>query len=121
MRNLIRTLFAMAALLGIPAAQAADADVLRKFGMQGRQAVDCSKPHSQQNPHLIFAVSPQGQLTRTLRMMPELDGTFPIRNLRMVGANSMQWDETGRQSELTVTVVKIDGRFRSWRSVRANG
>ena len=33
----------------------------------------------------------------------------------------MQFDETGRQSELTITVAKIDGKFRSWRSVRANG
>jgi hypothetical protein len=33
----------------------------------------------------------------------------------------LQHDETGRQSELTITVLKIDGKFRSWRSVRADG
>src|SRR5262245_35652079 len=111
----------LTALLASPAALAADADVLRQFGMQGRQAIDCSQPHSQENPHVIYGVSPQGQLSRTLRMMPELDGTFAIRNLRMVGRDTMQFDETGRQSELTITVVRIDGKYRSWRSVRASG
>ena len=55
-------------------------------------------------------------------MTPELDGTFPVRNLRMLGPETMQFDETGRQSELiTVTVARINGKFRSWHSVRANG
>ena len=70
---------------------------------------------------MIYGVSPQGQLTRTLRMTPDLDGTFAMRNLRMLGPETMQFDETGRQSELTITVAKIAGKFRSWRSVRADG
>ena len=89
--------------------------------MLGRIAVDCNAPHSQTNPHLIYAVSPQGQLTRTLRMTPDLDGTFPMRNVRLLSPDLLQHDETGRQSELTITVAKINGRFRSWRSVRADG
>ena len=114
---------ALLSLLGLPIspATASDADVLRQFGMLGRIAVDCKVPHSQANPHLIYAVSPQGQLTRTLRMTPELDGSFPMRNVHMLGPNLLQHDETGRQSELTITVAKIGGKFRSWRSVRANG
>ena len=114
---------ALLALLGLPSnpATASDADVLKKFGMLGRIAVNCNAPASKENPHLIYAVSPQGQLTRTLRMTPELDGSFPMRNVRMLGPDLMQHDETGRQSELTITVAKIGGKFRSWRSVRANG
>jgi hypothetical protein len=120
MRRIWFAFAALATLLASPAAQAADADVLKKFGMLGRLAVDCSRPHSQENPHLIYAVS-QGQLSRTLRMTPELDGTFPIRNVRLIAPDMMQHDETGRQSELTITVAKIGGKFRSWRSVRADG
>lgn len=114
---------ALLALLGPPSSQAAasDADVLRKFGMLGRIAVNCKAPASKENPHLIYTVSAQGKLTRTLRMTPDLDGTFPIRNLRMLGPDTMQHDETGRQSELTITVAKVAGKFRSWRSVRADG
>jgi hypothetical protein len=121
MRHVRFAVFGMVALFACPAAQAADADVLRQFGMQGRQAIDCSRPYSQENPHVIYGVSPQGAITRTLRMTPDLDGTFPMRNLRMLSPTTMQFDETGRQSELTITVAKIDGKFRSWRSVRASG
>ena len=120
MRSLSLALFS---LLGLPIspAVASDADVLRQFGMLGRIAVDCKTPHSQANPHLIYAVSPQGKLTRTLRMTPDLDGTFPMRNVRIIAPDMLQHDETGRQSELTITVAKIGGKFRSWRSVRADG
>ncbi len=119
--RLALALAALTTLLGSPAAVAGDVDVLRQFGMLGRIAVDCNAPHSQSNPHLIYGVSPQGQLTRTLRMTPELDGSFPMRNVHMLGPDLLQHDETGRQSELTITVAKIGGKFRSWRSVRANG
>ena len=122
MRTCNLVLLALFMLLGgAPAATASDADVLRQFGMLGRIAVDCNAPHSQTNPHLIYAVSPQGQLTRTLRMTPDLDGTFPMRNVRLLSPDLLQHDETGRQSELTITVAKINGRFRSWRSIRADG
>ena len=122
MRSLSRALLVLLTLFGLTsAAVAADADVLRQFGMLGRIAVDCSAPYSQSNPHLIYAVSPQGQLTRTLKMTPELDGSFPMRNVRLLAPDRLQHDETGRQSELTITVAKIDGKFRSWRSVRGDG
>jgi hypothetical protein len=39
----------------------------------------------------------------------------------MLGPDTMQFNETGRQSELTITVARINGRYRSWRSVRASG
>ena len=114
---------ALLSLLGLPInpATASDADVLRQFGMLGRIAVDCNAPHSQSNPHLIYAVSPQGQLTRTLKMTPDLDGTFPMRNVRLLRPDLLQYEETGRQSELTITFTKTAGKFRSWHSIRADG
>jgi hypothetical protein len=33
----------------------------------------------------------------------------------------LQHEETGRNSELTITVKKIDRKFRSWHSMRADG
>ena len=54
-------------------------------------------------------------------MTPELDGTFPMRNVRLLAPDRLQHDETARQSDLTITVAKIGGKFRSWRSVRASG
>ncbi len=122
MRSFNLALLALLVLLSIaPEAAASDADVLRQFGMLGRIAVDCNAPHSSSNPHLIYAVSPQGKLTRTLKMTPDLDGTFPMRNVRLLTPSLLQHEETGRQSELTITVAKIDGKFRSWHSMRADG
>lgn len=111
----------LALLLYVPLGIASDADVISQFGMLGLQAIDCAAPAGPSNPHLIYAVSPQGNVMRTLKMKPDLDGTFPLRNLRMSGPNVMQWEETGRTGEVTVSVVKMDGKFRSWRSVKADG
>jgi hypothetical protein len=119
-----RTCFALVALstlLASMAARGADADVLRQFGMYGRKAVDCSKPHGRDNPHAIYDVSSQGRVTRTLRMTPDVDGTFAMRNLRLLGPDTLQYDETGRQSEFTITVARINGKYRPWRPVRADG
>ena len=105
----------------IPIARASDADVIRKFGILGRQALSCAAPYGTDNPHMIYAVSAQGQITRTLQMKPDLDGTFAMRNLRMAGPELMQYDETARASELTISVARIGGKFRAWRSVRSSG
>ena len=116
-----QAVFASALFWVGPAHAASDVEILKEFGMFGRIAVDCSAPYSNSNPHLIYAVSSQGKITRTLEMNPELNGSFVIRKMRMLGPNVLQHEETGRQSELTITVNKIDGRYRSWRSVRADG
>jgi hypothetical protein len=123
MRPVRLALLVLLSLLGsVPAVSAADIDVLKKFGMLGTTAVDCATPPGPSNPYVIFAVSPQGKATRTLQMMdPGLDATLAIRNLRLLAPDTLQFNETGRQSELTITLVKVAGKFRSWRSVRADG
>jgi hypothetical protein len=101
---------------------ASDADVIRSFGMVGRQALDCSAPFSESNPNVIFATTSTGNVTRTLRMRPDLDGTFAERNFRMVGPNILQFEETGRSTELSVSIMKQrDGTFRSWSSIKTSG
>jgi hypothetical protein len=122
MRSFRPALLALLVLLGVaPADAASDRDLLKQFGMLGRLAVDCAAPASSSNPYTTFAVSPQGQVTYTLKMTPDLDGTFPMRNLRLLAPDRLQYDQTGRQSELTITVARIAGKIRSWRSVRADG
>jgi hypothetical protein len=123
MRSICLALLVILTLLGIaPTDAASDADVIKQFGMLGRLAVNCAAPASSSNPYLTYSVSPQGKLTRTLKMMePTLDGTFPMRNVRLLAPDRLQYDETGKQSELTITVAKIAGKIRSWHSVRADG
>ena len=105
-----------------PADAASDRDILKQFGMLGKLAIDCTAPYSRSNPHVIYSVSPQGNVTRILKMDREdLDGTFPMRNLRLLAPDRLQFEETGRQSELTITIARIAGNFRSWHSIRADG
>ena len=109
-------------LLGSAPADASDRDVLRQFGMYGKLAVDCAAPASSKNPHLFFAVSREGKATRTLKTAdPELDATLPIRNVRIIAPDRLQYDETGRQSELVIVIAKDGNKFRSWSSTRADG
>jgi hypothetical protein len=102
-------------------AAAADADVLRQFGMLGRLAVDCKAPYSRTNPHLIFVASPKGKVTRTLNRARDRDGTFPMRNLRLLAPDRLQYQEISRGFEKTMTVARIDGKFRFWSSVQSDG
>jgi hypothetical protein len=102
-------------------AGATDVDALRQFGLLGRQAIDCNAPYSASNPHVIFAATPDGGVTRTLRMTNDLNATLAIRNVHMAGPNLLEYEETGRQSELRTDLAKIDGKIRSWRSVRTSG
>ena len=107
-----------------PAAVAPDAgvDALKRFGMLGRVAVDCSAPDSPRNPHQIFAVARGGNITRTFKTNnPKFDAALPLRNVRMLTPDLLQFEETGRASELTVTMIKIDGKFRNWHSIQADG
>jgi hypothetical protein len=114
-------LFALFTLLASSPAGAADADALRQFGILGTLAIDCSKPYGDSNPYLIYAATPEGGATRTLRKNESLNATLAIRNVQMAGPNVLEYDETGRQSELRTHIAKIEGKFRSWRSVRTSG
>ncbi|RTL72459.1 MAG: hypothetical protein EKK41_04580 [Hyphomicrobiales bacterium] len=102
-------------------AKAGDVDVIRGFGMLGVLALTCSEPPSTQNPYVTYAATADGKLTRTLKMKPDLDGTFSMWNLRMAGPDLLQYDEEGRGSGVTVSMARINGKFRSWRSVQTDG
>ncbi len=122
MRSLGVALLAFVALFGSAPADASDRDEMRRFGIYGKLAVDCAKPASSSNPHLFFAVSRDGKATRTLKMAdPELDAVLPIRNVRIIAPDRLQYDETGRQSELVIVIAKEGNKFRSWNSTRADG
>jgi hypothetical protein len=110
------------AWLGVGTAAASDVEALRRFGLLGRVAVDCTQPYSQSNPYQIYAVSPRGAVTRTLRTgNPQYDATLSVRNVRMLTPDLLQFQESGRTHELIVTIVKLDGAFRNWNSTLANG
>ncbi len=122
MRRVALTLAALAVFISFGEALASpDSDALAKFGMEGTLAVDCTQPPSPRNPYLTYTVSSRGGVSRTLKMDPSLDGSFSMRNLRLLPRDRLQYQETGRRAEFTVIVARIGSRFRSWESVRGDG
>ena len=122
MRRTNLALIALFTTLGMgPVNAGSDDEAMKTFGMLGRMAINCSATPSRENPHVVYAVSPQGGVTRTLIMEPDLNGTFVMRNVRLLAPDRLQFQEAGRRSEFVVTVAKIDGRFRTWQSVQADG
>jgi hypothetical protein len=108
-------------LLGASHANASDGDVLHQFGMIGVLAVKCGEPASSQNPYLTYDVLAGGKVTRRLEMSPDSDGTFTLSNLRPDGTNMLLFDDEGRGQGIAVSMARIGGKFRSWRSVDADG
>ena len=100
---------------------ASTADALREFGMIGTMALNCHAPPSDRNPYVTYRVGPDGQVTREPQTGPTAEAKFRMRNAHRVGPDRLEYEETGRQSELKVLVARIDGRFRGWRSVRTSG
>ncbi|HEX6740617.1 MAG TPA: hypothetical protein VF079_02330 [Sphingomicrobium sp.] len=100
---------------------ASDVDVLRQFGIFGTTAPDCSAPPSSANPHVTYAVDADGELTRTLRTGTAIDATLKMRNAHLLRSDLLEYEETGRQSELKVVMARIDRKFRGWHSVRTSG
>ena len=110
-----------ATFAGTPAL-ASDADVLKRFGILGTLALDCDQAVSQSNPYLVFAVDAAGQATRTLKTGgTAIDATLKMRNVSLVRADLLVYDETGRSSELRVSFAKSDGKYRGWHTVRTSG
>lgn len=122
MRVFYFALIASFAVLGAAPAFASDADVLKQFGILGTLAVNCGEPVSQENPYLVFAVDAAGQATRTLRTGgTAIDATLKMRNLRLVRDDLLEYDETGRSSELKTSIAKLYGKYRGWNTVRTSG
>ena len=90
--------------------------------MLGHFAIDCTVAASAANPHLIYAISPKGEVTRTLEMAkPELDGTFAISKMRLLAPDRLQFKDVGRRNSFTVSIIRSGIKFRSWKSIRDDG
>ena len=108
-------------LLGGSSARADDADAARKYRLLGDYAVDCALQPSKTNPHLRYAATGPNTVSRTLRMTPELDGTFSVSNVTSTGPDSVQYREAARQEAVIVSVRLAGNTLRSWHSITVTG
>ena len=113
MRSSSAILFAF--LIPLASADASDGDILKRFGMLGNLAVDCAAPHAYGNPHFTISLSPQGTITYTI-LQGRSRESRTMRNLRLLTPELLQYESDG-----TVTIAKIEGKFRIWRFVGTDG
>ena len=106
-----------------PAVAGPDSDILRKFGLLGTWAVDCSKPPSDVNSYEEYTPSKAGHPTRTWyrkkgdRYAPAQ--SFEMRNIRIVGSGRLAYlDVRKADGDLTnIVVAMVDNRQRSHEAV----
>jgi hypothetical protein len=107
-----------------PEAAEPEKEAVRKSGILGTWAVDCSKPSSASNPYQAYAID-KPHPTRTLAMATEsLDGVFDMRKARLLGNNRLAYTDVkrGRPGKHFDVVVEIaGGRLRSLSSVADDG
>ena len=119
-----RSIIAAAFLLMLtPAIAGPDSDIVRKFGLFGTWAVDCSKPPSNDNTYEEYTPSATGYPTRTwYRKKGDRYASaqsFEMRNVRIVGSDRLAYlDVRKADGDLTnIVVAKVGNRHRSHEAV----
>jgi len=107
---------------GAGAAHAGDADVMRAFGLLGNSAADCAAPAGRTNPYVLFADTGSG-VTRTLKMgLPQLDGTFGVRNAQRIDDTHLALEiEDSTRTFAKVVIEKSGNVWHTERSEELNG
>jgi len=106
--------------LSVMPSVASERAALAKAGVLGTWAIDCSKPPSTSNYHMVYAVDAKGIATET-----QLTGSQSVRQLRNVQFISKQWmlysylDADGEM--LSILTFFDAGRKKSWWSVGNEG
>ena len=110
-------------LMLTPAVAGPDSDIVRKFGLFGTWAVDCSKPPSGDNTYEEYTPSETGYPTRTWyrkkgdRYAPAQ--SFEMRNARIAGPDRLAYlDVRKTDGDLTnIVLAMVGNRHRSFESV----
>jgi hypothetical protein len=96
---------------------------LKKFGLLGTWAWDCSRPPDNRNPYTTYDARPDGSATRTLRMQVSgLDGVNRIGAAHYINDRRLElsWTQNGITFQIVFTKDER-GRYRSVESVGSDG
>jgi hypothetical protein len=113
-------------LMLTPAVAGPDSDVVRKFGLFGTWAVDCSKPPSDDNTYQEYTPSQTGYPTRTwYRKMGDRYASaqsFEMRNVRIVGSDRLAYLDVRKADgdPTNIVLAMVGNRHRSHESVDPN-
>lgn len=120
MRILLCAVFATVAA-AVPASANTDGDQLKKLGLLGPWAHDCSKPASGENPHLSIE-APEGALpVERLFTNGAYDRENWLADVVVLPDGRVQWTQITLDG--TVKLVKLveTDRNRTWSSIGADG
>lgn len=106
-----------------PAFAGQDGDALTKAGLIGTNwALDCTKPASETNYHLLYGVAPSGIPVETLRTTPGADKVRELRNVQSISDEWMLYTMTDSDKEvLSILTTRKGDRKKSWWSVGKDG
>jgi len=95
--------------------------VLVKDGVVGRWALDCAKPVSLENPHLLYSLPSSGGASEQVLMDAKHDRTTPLQDIAELEGGFVQWSQKAGQGLATI-VTKIDGsRLHTWHAKHSDG
>jgi hypothetical protein len=95
--------------------------VLVKDGVVGRWALDCAKPFSVENPHLLYSLPSSGGASEQVLMDAKHDRTTTLQDIAELEGGFVQWSQKAGQGLATI-VTKIDGsRLQTWHAKHSDG
>ena len=114
------------ALVTLPATSgpsaASVADIVRKYGLTGTWAPDCTKPPDRTNPHLVYTLLDSGHLQRETKIVPDksidVSTTLAIVEIS-AGELMMSWKTS--EGGITNRVRATQGQMQALDSTRDNG
>ena len=104
--------------------RASEGELIRRFGLEGAWAVNCSKDPAGDNPYLVFRITRDGGAVRELIMRSSsADGTFVLTGVTPVSASRIAFRDrrsTGGPGHDVVMQLE-NGQLRSITSTAENG
>lgn len=101
---------------------AAGPKVLVSTGLVGTWSFDCASGASRENPYIVYTVPQTGEpAEQFIARDPKLDRVTPLRNIRELEGNFVEWTQRVADKSVTV-IVQVEGRRqRLWRSELSDG
>jgi len=116
------TAFVIFVLMLTPAAAGADSNTVRKFGLLGTWAVDCTKPPSNDNPYEEYTPSESGYPIRTFYYVVGSRHSFEMRNARIGPPDRLAYLDVRKSDgdRTNVVIQKVGERQRSYEAIDPN-
>ena len=102
-------LLVLALVLAMPAAANAEtvSQTLRKFGLLGTWADDCSRPAANDNFHTVYAALPNGHVQRTYYNAPgKIYNQYVLQRVNRVSADQLFYSQKGSAGRIDVVLLR---------------